>query len=486
MIALGLDEIVRAVGGRTRVPCGPVGVTGLSTDTRTLKPGEVFVALAGEHFDGHRFVAEAFAKGARAALVAGSAAKDADLAAPHDGACILVDDTRAALGRLAAYHRGMLAAKVIAVTGSNGKTTTKGMIDHVLSTCLPGRAAHKSFNNEVGVPLTLLSAEPSDRYLVVEIGSNAPGEVAHLAAMAAPDIGVVTSIGHAHLEGFGGIDGVVREKLSLLDYVVSGGLGLVNLDDLRAVDHGPFPSGLKTVTYGTAAEADVRVTALECRLDGVSFRINDRYTVSLPAPGAHNALNAAAAFAVARRMQLEPEQIVEALATVRLPHLRLQVRRVGGLTLIEDCYNANPTSMAAGIEVLRTADRDRPESGSHQSGRRVLVAGEMKELGLESDALHERIGVLAAQAGIELVVCVGRGAAPIAAGARSVNPTIDAHICETTERACEEVPQLLADGDTVLVKGSRVLGLERLSERIVDEMQQLLKRRRVDNDPPPT
>ena len=486
MISLRMDELVRAVGGR-RLPrdrpsnrsASVTGslltdrVAGVSADTRTLKPGEVFVALEGENFNGHAFVAEALAKGARAVLVAESATSTLRVDDQHRGDLILVDDTRAALGRLAHHRRSALggATKVIAVTGSNGKTTTKGMIDHVLGTCLPGRAAPKSFNNDVGVPLTLLSAEPSDRYLVVEIGSNAPGEVAYLAAMAAPDIGVVTSIGHAHLEGFGGIDGVVREKLSLLDHIACGGLGVVNLDDLRRMDHEPLPDALKTVTFGTDPQADVRVTALQSRLDGVTFRISDRYQVRLPGPGVHNATNAAAAFAVARFAfgeQLEPERIAEALATVRLPNMRLDVRRFDGLTVVEDCYNANPTSMAAGIEVLRAV----------RGGRRVLVAGEMMELGTDSAALHERIGALAVRSGIDLVVSVGRGAGPVIDGARSVNPAVAALACDTIEQACADVVPLLAAGDTVLIKGSRAVGLERLTERIVQRFSAMpLKRR---------
>ena len=466
MIALGLDEIVRAVGGKMppgdRLSSRSVSVTGLSTDTRTIQPGEVFVALSGENFDGRRFVTEAFAQGARAALVAESTANEAGLLDPQPGPLILVNNTRTALGRLAVHYRKGLSAKVIAVTGSNGKTTTKGMIDHVLGTCLPGRAAQKSFNNDIGVPLTLLSAEPSDRYLVIEIGSSAPGEVAQLAAMTLPDIAVVTSIGHAHLEGFGGIDGVVREKLSLLEHVAPGGVGVVNLDDLTE----PRPSGsggwprwpaeLKTITFGTHPQADVRVTAVESGLDGVSFAINERYGVRLPVPGAHNAKNAAAAFTVARRMGLEPEQIAEALRTIELPEMRLQVHRLNGLTLVEDCYNANPSSMAAGIQVLRTV----------RARRRVLIAGEMMELGAQSGALHEQIGVLAARSGVDLVVAVGCGAGPIVDGARSFNQALAAHAFDTTEQACAEVPTMLASGDTVLLKGSRAMGLERLGLEI--------------------
>lgn len=453
MITLGLDEIVRAVGGKFAATSKPLSISGVSTDTRALQPGDLFVALTGENFDGHAFVAQAFARGARAALVAESAVTDA-----ASGPLVLVDDSRSALCRLAAYHRRQLKTKVIAVTGSNGKTTTKNMIHHVLGACLPGRAAEKSFNNDIGVPLTLLSAEASDRYLVVEIGSSAPGEVARLAALASPDIAVVTSIGHAHLAGFGDIDAVVREKLSLLEHVAPGGIGIVNLNDLRMFDHGPFPDGLTVVTFGTDAKADVRVTTLDCRLEGVTFQINDRYEVRLPVPGAHNAINAAATFAVGRRMRLAPERIVGALATVRLPDMRLNVRRLNGLTLVEDCYNANPSSMAAGIKLLRTVRR----------GRRVLIAGAMKELGTLSDALHRETGVLAARSGVDLVVAVGREAGPIVDGARSFNSAVTAHVCDTTDQACDEVPPLLAEGDTVLIKGSRAVGLERVSRRIVE------------------
>jgi len=498
MIALSLDETVRAVGGRMPVPCEPFGVTGLSTDTRSLKPGDLFVALSGENFDGHAFVAEAFAKGACAALVAKSAQKRLGLADVRTAPLILVDDTRLALGRLAAHHRRELSAKVIAVTGSNGKTTTKGMIHHVLSACLPGRAADKSFNNDVGVPLTLLSAGSADRYLVVEIGSSAPGEVAPLAAMASPDVGVVTSIGHAHLEGFGSIEAVAREKLSLLDHLAPGGLAVVNLDDLEgharlgtglpsrerkrpvdqpracawgsenrhlaasgeraAIGADLCPGSSRAISYGTDPRADVRVTDLKCRFDGVDFTINGRYPVRLPVPGEHNARNAAAVFAVARRMELEPERIVEALATVELPEMRLHVRRLNGVTVIEDCYNANPTSMAAGIGVLCAV----------QEGRRVLVAGEMKELGGETGVLHERIGALAARSGVDLVVSVGRGAAPVVDGVRSLDPGVTVHTCASTEQACAEVPPMLAEGDTVLIKGSRAMGLERLTQEIIE------------------
>ena len=464
MMALSMDEIVRAVNGRMPVPCRPFRVTGVSTDTRTIRPGDLFVALSGENFDGHTFVTEAFAHGACAALTAASGAPPVSNAGASAEPLITADDTRVALGRLAAYYRQQLPAKIIAVTGSNGKTTTKGMIHQVLGSAMPGRAADRSYNNDVGVPLTLLSAEPADTYVVVEIGSSAPGEVAQLAALASPDIGVVTSLGHAHLEGFGGIDGVVREKLSLLEHVVSGGLGVVNLDDLNVhAQRGTAgvelnPRGLRTITYGTDPQADVRVTDLQCGLDGVIFKINERYQVHLPVPGAHNALNAAAAFAVARRLRLEPEQIAEALAGVELPEMRLHVRRINGLTVIEDCYNANPTSMAAGIEVLSTV----------RTGRRVLIAGEMLELGADSGALHEGIGVLAGRSGIDLVVSVGGGASPVVDGARSLNEGVAVHACASTAHACAEVPPLLAEGDTILIKGSRAVGLERLTRSIVE------------------
>jgi UDP-N-acetylmuramoyl-tripeptide--D-alanyl-D-alanine ligase len=420
--------------------------TGVSVDSRTVAKGELFFAIRGERFDGHDFIDAALERGAVAAVVDGETA-------PDERPLIYVNDTGAALRRLAAHHRGQRSVNVVAVTGSNGKTTTKSMIHHVLGQRLRGRAAPKSYNNAVGVPLTLLSAEAGDEYLVVEIGSNAPGEVAALARLASPNIGVVTSIGDAHLKGFDDRGGVAREKLSLLDQIRKSGLAVLNADCPECAVMVRRLTDRHVVTFGTGESADVRVTDVRSCLDETRFVINGKTRVTLPCPGRHNALNAAAAFAVSRRLHVDPEQFVEAMATFSPPPMRLAVSRVGGLTLIDDSYNANPTSTRAAIEVLQSAGR----------GRRVFVGGEMLELGDDAAAFHEQAGRAIAEAGVDLLVAIGEHAPDVIAGAHSIARRLTSVFYADTETACGDLPNWLGDADTVLIKGSRGLGLERVA-----------------------
>lgn len=451
MIPMRLDEVAAAVGASTDVSPGNKPVTGVSTDSRTTEQGDLFFAVRGQRFDGHDYVEQAASRGAVGCVVSRSVPASS---AP----CLLVDDTVAALGRLASHHRAKTQGTVIAVTGSNGKTTTKRMIDHVLGARLRGRAAVKSFNNQLGVPLTLLSAREDDQYLVVEIGSNAPGEVGALTALASPQIAVVTSVGYAHLEGLGGIKGVAREKLSLLSYLQAGGLGVVNVDrpQARALLNSYKKTDTQLVTFGQSDAADLRLTEVCSDLHGVRFRINDGPQLVLGACGTHNALNAAATFAVARRMGFEADQITTALASFEPGQMRLNVIRCGAVTVINDSYNANPSSTAAAIEVLAGAG----------PGRRVLVVGDMLELGSAAQTWHERMGRRAAEAGIELLVAVGSNARSVAAGARAAGSPIETLVYQDADRAGATVGEWLQPGDLVLVKGSRAMGMERVVEAI--------------------
>jgi len=396
-------------------------------------------------------VDQAFEQRAIAAIVENGAV-DGDRPLIHVG------DTIEALGRLAAYHRAQTSTAVIAVTGSNGKTTTKCMIDHVLSQRLTGRAAPSSFNNAIGVPLTLLSVEHGDAYVVVEVGSNARGEVAALAEMASPNVGVVTSIGEAHLAGLDDRSGVAVEKMSLLSHVVRGGMAVVNTDCEEIAGIAKRGVGCNVVSFGTSDAADVRVGDVVGDVEATRFTINGRYEVELPVPGRHNALNAAAAFAVCRRLSLEPEEIVEALATFRPPPMRLDVTRLGRMTVIDDSYNANPSSMAAAVDVL----------GGVESGRRVLVAGDMLELGSQSKALHEQTGRRIGNSHVDFLVAVGEHGDELITGARAENPEIQTIRYQDVSQACRDLPKRLTEFDTVLIKGSRRLGLDRLARRIVE------------------
>ncbi len=449
MIPLTLDEIARAIDGLTSDDLTPMTVKGVSIDSRTCQPGDVFFALRGDRFDGHDFVPQAFERGALAAVVN----RETN---PDTGTLIRVTDTIGALAKLAAFHRKQRSMAVIAVTGSNGKTTTKEMINHVLSRHLRGRAATKSFNNAVGVPLTVLSAKPGDDYLVVEIGSNAPGEVATLAAIASPTIGVVTTVSEAHLQGLGSIEGVAAEKLSLFAHVRPGGLAVINAD-LSELGLAYSPrDDLTWIRFGTSESADVRATDIRTSLEATECVINGKHPLRLPLAGAHNALNAAAAFTVCRRLHIDAEDFTEALATFSPPPMRLALSRLGNLMLIDDSYNANPGSTQAAIDALRSVE----------APRRVFVAGDMLELGAETAKLHEKIGRLIAQAGIEVVVGVGDYAESVVSGASDSNASLTTLTYPDTATACGDLPGRLQGTDAVLIKGSRRLGLDRLVERV--------------------
>lgn len=457
-----LAEVVDALDGRLAEP-PPLSVTGVSTDSRSVQSGELFFALRGDNFDGHEFVGPALERGAVGAVVAASKLADVrDAVGRGDAVLIPVDDPIAALGRLAAFHRGLVAAEVIAVVGSNGKTTTKSMIDHVLAARLVGRCSPKSFNNAIGVPLTLLSAEAKDDYLVAEIGTNAPGEIAALAGLVQPDIAVITSIGEEHLEGFDDLEGVAAEECSVLSRLRRGGFAAVNLDSPLIGKHPP-PEGVTLVTYGEDPKADVRISAVRYERPWLNFRINERYDYRLPLPGAHNAHNAAAAIVLARRLGFEPEEIAARLETLPATPMRMELIELGGITILNDAYNANPSSAAAAVKTLLEMPC---------RGRRVAVIGEMRELGRHAVEKHRRLAERLADSELDLVVPVGAAAewmAPALADMRG--PVVEA--AETVEAAATLLCEKIAPGDVVLLKASRAVRLERvlpaLAERFADQ-----------------
>ncbi len=449
MNPLTLDEIVQAINGQPLQPTRSCRISGVSIDSRTVRPGDGYFAIVGRRLDGHDYVTEALAKGALFAVV--SKATDSR---PDPARLITVRDTTRALGQLAAYYRSQIPATVIGVTGSNGKTTTKAMIAHLLSETRQVQAGIKSFNNHIGVPLTLLSADFADDFLVVEIGTSAPGEIAELAAMARPDIGVVTSVGPAHLEGLGGVDGVISEKLSLLEHLSHHGVGVVNIDDagIRARLESAPRSDL--ITFGSHPDADLRLSAV--RTDGTTLActINDRFALPLKIPGRHNALNALAAYAVGLRVGLPREDIARRLAGFTLPEMRLQQQPIGSMLVINDCYNANPASMRAALEVLQ----DFPAAG-----RRVAVIGDMYELGHRALDLHIELGERVAASDIDVLISIGQFAEAVCrAAGRGPTGTRTAHAFESVEALGERWPELLEPQDTILIKGSRALRLERL------------------------
>ena len=384
-------------------------------------------------------------------ILSNAARFTAELVVPQ---IIVVDDPIIALGQLAAYHRRQLAADVIAVTGSNGKTTTKAMIAHLLSASRKGRAAERSYNNAIGVPLTMLSAGTEDEFLVVEIGSNAPGEIDRLSSMAQPDIAVITSIGPAHLEGLGDVQGVITEKFAVLDHLNPGGMAVVNIDEPVVRDRLHRSYDFNLVTTGFEASADLR--AADVRTSGISiaFSINGHCAVEMTIPGRHNAGNALAGYAVARRLGITTEQIVERLSTFKLPEQRLQMIQHGSITIISDCYNANPASVRTAIDVISSMDAP---------GRRVAIIGDMRELGHHSRPLHQELGRMIAASGVDVLVSVGEYADIVCASAGAARPRgLEMHASKTVDQLSRRITTLLKPQDIVLLKASRALKLERL------------------------
>lgn len=462
MIKLILSEIVEAIGGRVHGDPPMVSVARICTDSRTIVPGDLFFAIVGQTYDGHRFVGQALERGAVAAVIAEPqlAAVLEQLGAARArrlpiGALVLTPDPLAALGRLAAFHRGLCATQVIGVVGSNGKTTTKAMIDHVLSAKLRGRASPKSFNNAIGVPLTLLSSEAGDDYLVVEIGTNARGEIAALGQIAQPDMVVLTSIGEEHLEGLGSLEGVAEEECAILPCIRRGGFAAVNHEQPAVRDRMRGPHYTLT-TFGRAADADLRVTSVRYEAPWLHFAINERFGYRLRLVGEHNAINAAGAIAIARRLGYDHSEIAARLETFVGPPMRNEVLHVGGVTLLNDAYNANPASALAALESFERLPC---------RGRKTVVFGEMRELGIHSAALHRKMAVRLRESRLDRVLLVGP------AGELMYDALSERRLFGPAVERCRDLDETLArlladlrEGDAVLLKGSRAVGLERLVE----------------------
>ena len=493
MKALTLREVQRAVKGSwlARPEAEPL-VTSVVTDSREAAPGALFVALPGEHVDGHDFVLDAFSRGAVGALVTRAVGP-----VPSGRFLIQVPEAVTALGALARYYRSLLSATVIGVTGSNGKTTTKEMVAHLLEASAVVVKAPKSFNNFIGVPLTLLTIEPRTDFAVLELGTSAPGEIRRLATIARPHIGLITNIGPTHLERLGSVAGVAKAKAELLDVLGEEGTAVLNWDDDWCRRVAPKAVG-KLVTFGLTTEADVFATGIVQEPRRLRFLLNGVQEVVLPVTGIHNLSNALAAAAVARRAGLAQVDIAGRFADFRLPSMRLEEVVVGEVTFINDAYNANPVSMSAALREFARPDppglSGREAKGEASSGvspprqapagqerrglpgRKLFVAGDMKELGPESSRYHRELGLRVTAHHLDRLFAVGEFAEDVVAGAVAGGfPPETAQAFATVE---ELVGALLAEvqaGDVVLVKGSRAMRLE----RVIEAAQESLLARKV-------
>jgi UDP-N-acetylmuramoyl-tripeptide--D-alanyl-D-alanine ligase len=453
-----LEQAAWAAGARVHAQGGPF--EGVFTDTRKPVARGLFVALRGETFDGSDFLAQAVAGGAAGVLVPA----DAVAKAPPGVAVLSATDTGRALGGLAAgWRRRLSDLRVVGITGSTGKTSTKELIAEVLAAAGPTLKTEGNLNNEIGVPLTLLRLDESHRYAAVECGMNHLGEIARLATWADPDVGLVTNVGPVHLEGCGSLDGVAHAKGELFHALRAGAVAVANADDARVLQQARL-SRRKLITFGASYNSDVRLIA--AHHDGLGLRVElefsgARRVVDLKLIGTHNGNNAAAAAAVGLALGLESETILRGLANAVTPGRRMRPEHMlNGALLIDDCYNANPSSTKAALLTLTHL-----VSGK---GRAIAILGDMLELGHTELDLHRDVGRFAAGAGLSLLVCFGTRARALGEGAQEAGLTAESieYVEGDPLEAARLVQSRARPEDVVLVKGSRGMRMERISDTL--------------------
>jgi UDP-N-acetylmuramoyl-tripeptide--D-alanyl-D-alanine ligase len=425
--------------------------TGVSIDSRTIELGDCFFAIAGDNFDGHNYITEAFAKGAACAVIS----RDID---SGDNCLLKVSDTIKALGDFAAEYRKRMNFKVVAITGSVGKTMTRQIVYHVLSRHFRTVTALKNFNNNIGLPLTLLRAGQQDEIVVAELGSNHPSEIAQLTRIAQPDIAVVTNVYPAHLEGFGNLRTIVQEKLSISEGLRTGGVFFINGDcnELLEVCR---DKGIKFISFGKSDRCDIQARNITHFDSGSRFTIDGR-EIFLPLLGVGNVENALAAWAVCSRFVITIDDFAEAVKTLRAATMRAELLQIGSLTVLSDCYNANPASMKNALDIL-------VQLGANKKSRLVFICGDMAELGAQSEKFHTELGVLITKAKVHLLLAVGKLAKVAADAAGSLaDYGLQVEYFNDASAVCNSLQKFIKNSDIILVKGSRAAKLENAVERL--------------------
>jgi UDP-N-acetylmuramoyl-tripeptide--D-alanyl-D-alanine ligase len=438
-----LQEVARAMQAAGRVE--PVRVSGWSVDTRTQNPGDVYFALRGPNHDGHDYVDQAIAQGAAGVVVEQGGGRPGEMVVP---------DSLRALQSLGKWARERWSGTVVGVTGSAGKTTTKDAIAHLLAVDLPVGKTMGNFNNHVGVPLSILRLPASCRAGVLEMGMNHAGEIRDLAAIARPDVGVVTNVGYAHVEFFDSIDGVAAAKRELIESLPRSGVAVLNGDDLRVREFRRVHEG-RSVTFGYSEDADVRAEVLSEGPEGSRFRaLGVEYQTSLP--GRHAVMNLLAALAVAREFGIAPQRLRDAVRDFAVGKMRGERSTHNGIAIWNDCYNANPEAMQSMLDVLRETP----------AAHRIAVLGEMLELGHAAGDLHRQVGRYAAGHGVDFLIGVrGHAREMVDAAVSAGLPAAAAHFFEDAEQAGDFVRSLAHPGDAILFKGSRGVQVERALRR---------------------
>ena len=464
MFDYAVKELLPIVGGRLVRGSGEVRIACAAIDSRNAGPGAAFFAFRGQHRDGHDFVAQAASAGAAAAVVSHALGDEVLEALPEGFALIHVDDSLQALTALAAEHRRRSNARVVAITGSAGKTTTKDMTAAVLGAGFRVVATEGNMNNEIGMPLTLLRLEPQHQAIVLEMAMRARGEIAQLAAVAKPEIGVVINVGTAHLGELGSQENIAAAKAELVQALPPEGVAVLNGDDprVRAME---ALAGCRTVLFGTSDSCHVRAVDIAASADSTTFSLvldgsrveGLRFRVTLP--GAHNVSNALAALAVGHSLGMGPSVMAEGLGRFVPSAMRMNfIELEDGTTVVDDSYNANPVSTRCAVDAVL----------QYAMGRRVIaILGDMLELGDEAPEYHRQVGAYAAQRGVEGLVAMGEMARHMARGAVAAGmPQGAVATCDDPAAAAELAKAMARAGDVYLVKGSRGMRMERVAEAL--------------------
>ena len=420
----------------------------VSIDSRAIKKDDCFFAIKGDVFDGHDFIADVAAKEIAVAVV------DCDI--PTSIPLIKVSDTRKALIDLARYYRQNAAVPVVGIAGSCGKTTTRAMVESILKQAGNVLASQKSFNNDIGLPLTLLKLKSTDQFIVLEIGTNHPGEIAALTAIAQPTVSVVTMVAGVHIEGFGSVEKIAEEKAQIYAGLSQDGIAIINADDVFADYFKKIIGTRHVITFGIKNKADVFAKNIKVNKEGkIDFTLhihNETTSIALPLLGEHNVVNALAAAAIAHALNVSVENIKTGLETVAPEYGRLNIKTgVHGATIIDDSYNANPTSVKAAIDVL-----------THQSANSILVLGDMKELGEGAENLHGEIGEYALKHGVKKLFCYGKMSAH-AADAFGKN----AFHFDDQQKLIDALKPALSKDITVLIKGSNSMKMVNIANALL-------------------
>ena len=447
-----LENIAKACGGtyhgmeadRIKEICD------ITTDSRQAKAGSLFVAIKGERVDAHRFIPAVFEQGALCVLCE-------DAPAQPKGAYIQVESTLQAVKDIAEFYRQQFDIKVVGITGSVGKTSTKEIIASVLSEKFQVLKTLGNFNNELGLPLTIFRLREGDEVAVLEMGINHFGEMHRLSKVARPDVCVITNIGQCHLEFLGDRDGVLRAKSEIFDFVAPDGNIILNGDDDKLATLREI-KGIKPIFFGNESGRAIYATDIRSAgIKGVWCNIHvgeECFEVMVPIPGYHMVLNALAATAVGRSLDMTNEEIKRGIEKLESLSGRFHIIEANGITVVDDCYNANPVSMKASLKVLNDAET-----------RKTAILGDMGELGEEEQQLHEEVGAYLGTLDIQTAVCIGPLAAHLAEAAKKVKPQMQIFTAGSVEEAMEHLPEWICKGDTILVKASHFMHLQKISRR---------------------